>query len=939
MAQLHGQIAVEDYESTGYTLSDSIGIYTGWSVGAGTATVSDAESQEQPSGQSILMTAGSTISEATRTVQAGEAITTGVAWWDFWVLPVAHSETDANYSIDADFAKIEFRSTQVIFDALDLVSYGVGQDGQHGLSTTATVSDAGSTIRLEGNSWKAIPYDYTLTADTVLTFEVTVADEGEIIGIVLETNLVNSGGDLRAFQLGGTDTNWSQNAATHAYTGPGYETITIPVGQYVSGSISYLALVADDDVDGSADVTFRNVHLHEGALPAGDSGEIVIADGSSRIALPEYFAVTGSEADAWMRLTLRQDYTNGIWDLYVDGQSVPVAANLGFDGTPTEPTSITIYGDTASPVYFDLLQLASTSPIFTDADNDGMLDTWETTHGLNPALNDRGLDLDLDTLTNMEEYVGGTAPGDYYNDVLPTLTKLSGDAQFGTPGEWLAAPFVLGVESGGQALNQAPISFADQDANTTLSPDGVVSPAASLDLRTDALGEVEVYGKLPEAFGYLSVDATATAGAQSVTETFSAYAPLFAHYDAEGAKWYGDFDGTYGADEIVNGDIAGDHDYREAGYAGSSTRISQTLPIDPSKSYRLSGMFKSAGIAESRLYFGFTNYTENDDSIYVHTVRRRGNAGTITAISGTEITVSETLTGWHTSTNGAHRRLGIYLDGDTNKYPDYMINGSVVRTFPFHSFAGTAAYSTATGNTISMTWDFRPEIESQIVLGQTKVMNHGSGGLMYSGASNALVPYNWRLYERRGITGEAFDPDNGTFWFGVGRVAIILLANFGQTADHEILFDDIILEEEVDTDNDGLLDWWEREAVIDADPNDAITSLADISGTSDPDGDGLSLADEFAQGKMPLIADNVTGLYYVDNLRGSSSYNGLSADPNVPLANDGPKPTVTEAISAATTGSSILVRSGYDPYSEATINLVGKDLTFRMNGDVTLRAQ
>jgi hypothetical protein len=59
----------------------------------------------------------------------------------------------------------------------------------------------------------------------------------------------------------------------------------------------------------------------------------------------------------------------------------------------------------------------------TDDDNDLMPDTWETTYGLNPLVNDASGDLDGDGLTNLQEYNNGSNPttvvtdkNDYNND-------------------------------------------------------------------------------------------------------------------------------------------------------------------------------------------------------------------------------------------------------------------------------------------------------------------------------------------------------------------------------------------------------------------------------------------------------------------------------------------------------------------------------------------
>ena len=58
-----------------------------------------------------------------------------------------------------------------------------------------------------------------------------------------------------------------------------------------------------------------------------------------------------------------------------------------------------------------------------------------------------------------------------------------------------------------------------------------------------------------------------------------------------------------------------------------------------------------------------------------------------------------------------------------------------------------------------------------------------------------------------------------------------------------------------DRDGDTLLDAWEQ-VIIDADPDDGITVIADVSPDGDYDSDCLSNQSEFIQGRDPLISDH-----------------------------------------------------------------------------------
>ncbi|NNM30285.1 MAG: cadherin-like domain-containing protein, partial [Akkermansiaceae bacterium] len=70
-----------------------------------------------------------------------------------------------------------------------------------------------------------------------------------------------------------------------------------------------------------------------------------------------------------------------------------------------------------------------------DADADGMPDSWELLHGLNPAdPNDGALDKDGDGQTNFEEYVFGTSPGDPA-DFFAVSPRMNPSFEVVTPGK------------------------------------------------------------------------------------------------------------------------------------------------------------------------------------------------------------------------------------------------------------------------------------------------------------------------------------------------------------------------------------------------------------------------------------------------------------------------------------------------------------------------
>jgi RHS repeat-associated protein len=122
----------------------------------------------------------------------------------------------------------------------------------------------------------------------------------------------------------------------------------------------------------------------------------------------------------WVRLTVCLNVPARQWALWLNG--VQVARNLGFINPVTELSMVQAHGPAFSSAYLDSLAIMTSEPTGLDTDGDGLPDTWEIAHDLDPInssdpsdpsdRSDAIADPDHDGLANLEEYLLGLNPRD-----------------------------------------------------------------------------------------------------------------------------------------------------------------------------------------------------------------------------------------------------------------------------------------------------------------------------------------------------------------------------------------------------------------------------------------------------------------------------------------------------------------------------------------------
>ncbi|GAB4188660.1 MAG: hypothetical protein Tsb002_15130 [Wenzhouxiangellaceae bacterium] len=131
------------------------------------------------------------------------------------------------------------------------------QDG----SGTVNIEDGGDTLALTGNRWRASTQTFNVTPNTVVEFDFSSNQQGEIHGIGFDED--NNISQNRTFRVYGTQ-NWGI-AFSPQYNGSGnFQSYSIPVGQSYTGGSMRLIFVNDKDSNPQNAVSrFRCVRVFE----------------------------------------------------------------------------------------------------------------------------------------------------------------------------------------------------------------------------------------------------------------------------------------------------------------------------------------------------------------------------------------------------------------------------------------------------------------------------------------------------------------------------------------------------------------------------------------------------------------------------------------------------------------------------------------------------
>jgi len=233
-----------------------------------------------------------------------------------------------------------------------------------------------------------------------------------------------------------------------------------------------------------------------------------------------------------------------------------------------------------------------------------------------------------------------------------------------------------------------------------------------------------------------------------------------------------------GFDKVVSeGAHSGKYCFSRKGYAVVTSK--ELMPVDPRKTYVLSGWFKSVGQGQSLIYLGYVPLDEKKKVILPDYV---------TYIPGTETTLAEDCRKDDTVikiVNGAKWISGQYMriafdvddSGQRGDLPNANISSRNITKVENKDDYWAVSLKAKCGRAYPA---------------GTKVREHKSGAtFIYNAASRKPVPSEWKQFTGRikglGKSGVTYKQ----WWPGTKYAQVLILANFMQGKEFEVLVDDI----------------------------------------------------------------------------------------------------------------------------------------------------
>ncbi|WP_299896792.1 T9SS type A sorting domain-containing protein [uncultured Aquimarina sp.] len=134
------------------------------------------------------------------------------------------------------------------------------------------ITNGGDALSLTNNTWKFIPLDYTVTANTVIEFSFSSTSQGEIHAVGFENN--NTLTSSRYFKVHGTQNYGVTNFDNYT---SGTVIYTIPVGNFYTGVMDRLVFINDNDSGSGNNSVFSNIRIYEGSCGSSLSAQELIA--------------------------------------------------------------------------------------------------------------------------------------------------------------------------------------------------------------------------------------------------------------------------------------------------------------------------------------------------------------------------------------------------------------------------------------------------------------------------------------------------------------------------------------------------------------------------------------------------------------------------------------------------------------------------------------